>query len=318
MKNVQKQVIINSLRIFKYTLRFLLLIFLVILPLIPVIFNFIYGDEIINNSMASFFVNTTDPDEKALAIMAWEKQYFYNPYSLYNTNLTMQKFGIYNVNGDYRWFGTRPAPISWIIYSRLANCEEYARVFVTMMNKEGIESRLVAAPGEDHVWAEYVHDGYEIAVDPSQNIVIGSHKKEFEKEMNVKFSYIEAVDLQGNKVDVSDEYIKRGNLTIFVFENNQSINNAMVIIRNPYLMDNRGGRYNRPIPIISKMTESKGNASFKLGNQKYIVEARVNHMYLLDTVYRRNVTVEVNKESSLNFNLENDTKSLELFITRYI
>jgi len=61
-----------------------------------------------------------------------------------------------------------------------------------------------------------MHDDYRIAVDPSQNIIIGNHKKDFEKNMNVKFSYIEAIDSQNNIIDVSDEYIERGNLTIFI------------------------------------------------------------------------------------------------------
>lgn len=67
------------------------------------------------------------------------------------------------------------------------------------MNEAGIKSRLIIAPGEDHVWAEYMYDNHRIAVDPSQNIIIGNHKKDFEKNMNVKFSYVESVDLQDKK-----------------------------------------------------------------------------------------------------------------------
>ncbi|MCZ7357677.1 MAG: hypothetical protein O8C66_01460 [Candidatus Methanoperedens sp.] len=318
MKNekIQEQVVIKFLKVFKYALLFSLSIYLITSAWVPTFFDLIYGEEVINHAMARYIANTTDPDKKALAIMGWEKQYFYNPYSLYNPNSTAQKFGIFNVNGDYRLFGARPAPVSWIIYSRLANCEEYARVFVTMMNKAGIESRLITAPGEDHAWAEYMHDGYRIAVDPSQNYVIGSHKREFEKIMSVKFSYLEAIDPQGNKIDASDEYIKRGNLTIVVLDNGKPVSNAQVMIQNPYLMESRSDRYKKPIPVLLKSTGNEGTASFKLGYQKYNVTVRVNHIYLLDSVYQKNVTVKNDKENVLDFNLEDDEKNNELFISR--
>jgi len=284
----------------------------------PFIFNYIYGEDVLTHTMTKYITNTTDPDKKALAIMEWEKQYFYNPYSLYNPNSTMQELGFYNTNEGYKFFGGRPAPASWIIYSKLANCGEYAQVFVAMMNNAGIESRLITAPGEDHAWAEYMHDGYRIAVDPSQNYVIGSHEKEFEGIMGVNFSYVIAIDSQGNKIDVSDEYIERRNLTIFVSNYKQPIDNTQVIIKNPYLLETRGGRYTRSFFVTSEPMGTEGNVSLKLGFQKYNVEVRVNHFFLLDTVYRKNATVDPYKENSLNFNLENDTNSLELFTTRYI
>ncbi|HLB70587.1 MAG TPA: transglutaminase-like domain-containing protein [Candidatus Methanoperedens sp.] len=297
-------------------LFFLVFLLLLTLPFfISLIFDFTNGDEVLNDTLPNVVGNISNPDEKALAIMAWEREYFHNPYSLYDQNSTLQKFNIYKLNENYMLF-VRGAPVSWIIHSRLANCEEYARVFVTMMNKSGIKANLVHASGEDHVWAEYFHDGYEIAVDPSQNIVIGSHKKQFEKDMNVKFSYVEAIDLHGNIIDVSDEYIERGNLTVFVLDNKQPVNNAQIKIKSPYLMKNRGGRYDKPLDVISKSTDTKGKVSLKLGFQDYIVEARINQIYLLDSIYQKNVTVDINKENVVYFNLENDEKNNELFITR--
>lgn len=314
--DILKKILIHFLRILNFTLY--ILIFVVLFStLVPQMFNFIYGEEVINETLINF-VEITNPDEKALAIMAWERRYFDNPYSFYNQNSTLQKFGIYNISGDYRWFGGRPAPVSWIINSRLANCEEYARVFVTLMNNAGIKANLIKALGEDHVWAEYMYDSYRVAVDPSQNIIIGSRKREFEKDMNIKFSYVEAVDLQGTIMDVSDEYIERGNLTIFVFNNEKPVSNAQVIIKNPSFMENRSDRYNKPLRVLSKTTGNDGEVYFKLGYQKYNVEVRVNHIYLLDSVYRKNATVEINKENLINFSLENNEKNTELFITRYI
>ena len=298
---------------FGIILFFSALLLLLTLPFfISVIFDFTYGEEVVNVTLASVTGNISNPDEKALAIMAWERDYFQNPYSLYDQNSTLNKYNIYKINEDYKLF-VRRAPVSWMIYSRLANCEEYAKVFVLLMNHAGVKSNLIQAPGADHVWAEYMYDGYSIAVDPSQNIVIGNHKSEFEKNMNVKFPYVEAVDLGGIKMDVSDDYIKRGNLTILVFDNKQPVHEAQVIIKSPYLMKNRGGRYNKPSDVISNLTDYGGKTFFKLGSQEYIVEVRVKKLYLFYSVYQKNVTVEINKENFLNFNLDIDEKNINLY-----
>jgi len=293
------------------TLILLLIISLItLLPtVVPVTFDLVYGDAIIDNTLTEIVGNTTNPDEIALLIMAWEHEYFDNPYSHYDANSTFQKFGLYRINGKPKLF-VRGAPVSWIIYSKLANCEEYAKIFVTLMNKAGLESRFIHVTGEDHAWAEYMHDGYRIAVDPSTNYVIGGHKKEFEKRMNNKYSYIESIDLQGNKKDISDEYIERGNVTILVFDNGQPVSKAKVIIKSPYLMENKDDRYDQPRFVISKTTNNAGEVFFKLGYKKYMTEVRVKQMYLFEQVYRKNHTMDVGQENLINFNLEDEENKL--------
>lgn len=293
------------------TLIILLIISLItLLPtVVPVTFDLVYGDAIIDNTLTEIVGNTTNPDEIALLIMAWEHEYFDNPYSHYDANSTFQKFGFYRINGKPKLF-VRGAPVSWIIYSKLANCEEYAKIFVTLMNKAGLESRFIHVTGEDHAWAEYMHDGYRIAIDPSTNYVIGGHKKEFEKRMNNKYSYIESIDLQGNKKDISDEYIERGNVTILVFDNGQPVSKAKVIIKSPYLMENKDDRYDQPRFVISKTTNNAGEVFFKLGYKKYMTEVRVKQMYLFEQVYRKNHTMDVGQENLINFNLEDEENKL--------
>lgn len=290
---------------------------LLLLPIIiPTIFDFVEGKDVLIEAMTNAKANNSNPDEIALSIMKWEQKYFYNPYSLHDRNSSLQKFGIYKINGDFKLF-LRVAPVSWIIFSRLANCGEYANVFAVLMNEAGIKTNIIHAPGEDHVWAEYMYEDYKIAVDPSQNSVIGGQKKDFEKNMNVKFSYIEAIDLEGNKMDVSDEYIERGNLTIFVSDNKKPVSDAQVTILNPSFMINRSDRFDKPLPVLSKPTGNEGKASFKLGYQKYNVRVRINQIYLLDSVYEKNITVDLGNENVIRFSLENDEKTNELFITRY-
>ena len=293
------------------TLILLLIISFIILlrTVVPVTFDLVYGDAIIGNTLTEIVGNTTNPDEIALLIMAWEHEYFDNPYSHYDANSTFQKFGFYRINGKPKLF-VRGAPVYWIIHSKLANCEEYAKIFVILMNKAGLESRFIHASGEDHAWAEYIHDGCRIAVDPSTNYVIGGHKKEFEKRMNNKYSYIESISLQGNKKDISDEYIERGNVTILVFDNGQPVSKAKVIIKSPYLMENKDDRYDQPRFVISKTTNNAGEVFFKLGYKKYMTEVRVKQMYLFEQVYRKNITMDVGQENLINFNLEDEENKL--------
>lgn len=292
------------------------MVLLIFAPFIMVsVFDNTNGEKVLEDTIVNVTGNINTPDEKALAIMAWEIQYFDNPYSLFKKNSTLNKYWIYKIDGKYKLF-IRPSPVSWIIHSKLANCGEYAIVFVTLMNEAGIDSRLIQAPAEDHMWAEYMYGNYRIAIDPSQNHVIGNNKKEFEKFMGVKFSYVEAIDSNGNRIDVSDEYIERSNLTVSVLNEGVPVSDVTVIIKNPFLVENRGDKYNKPLYVISKKTDENGNAYFKLGIHKYVIETRLNNLFLFDSVYRKNTTVEVNKENLLNFSLENDEYNIEFIKSR--
>ena len=288
----------------------LILISSLIYTILPLIFNFVYGEKVIDQTLAQIVGNATNPDDIALSIMAWELEYFDNPYSKYNGNSTIQKFGIYSIDGNYKWF-IRSAPASWIIHSRLANCGEYAIVFATLMNKAGIEANVIRTEGGDHMWAEYMHDGYRIAVDPSVNYVIGMHKKDFENRMGVKFSYVESSDLQGKIIDVSDEYIDRENVTISVFKNGKPVDNAQIIIKSPYLMEKKGGKYNKPAHISSNKIGEDGEITLKLGNTNYISEVKVKRMYVIEYTYNKNFTVNGSQESVI-FNLENETSKIKI------
>jgi len=263
---------------------------------LPFIFDTFYGDKIITQTLNNVTGNLTDPDQIALSIMAWEKEYFYNPYALFDPNSTFQKFGVYEINGTHKKF-YRNAPVSWIIYSRLANCEEYAKTFVYLMNKEGVEARIVSAPAEDHTWAEYYFNGYKIVVDPSANKVI-SDKKEFAKGKN--WSYIESVNIFNNsdKKDVSEEYFERGKLTVRVTNQNKPVNRANVIVKSLYLAEINPNMYKKPKVVFTNTTNKDGKAVFYLGEKQYVV--KIEYCF---KAYSKNVTVVPNKEVDLNFNL---------------
>ena len=286
------------------------LILLAILLSIPYIFDFFYGEDIVNKTLNNVVGNLTDPDKIGLAIMEWESKYFYNPYSLWNPNSTLQRYGIYEVNGTYMWF-VRDAPVSWIIFSRLANCGEYAKVFVYLMRKKGINARLVHVPGEDHAWAEYYSDGYKIVVDPSTNKVI-SNKRNFAKGKN--WSYIDSVDIFNisDKKDVSNEYIDRGILIVKVFDNQNLVKGINVVVKSSHLMKINPKRFKKPKIVLIKNTNKTGEAVFKLGEKEYMIEIKKTYL-VFDIIYSKNVIVMIDKRTSLVFNLDKDNYEIKFF-----
>ena len=281
---------------------------ILVLSILPQLYDLLYGDsqvtQILNN-----IIQGSNPDDIALSIMRWEKEYFYNPYSMFNPNSTLQKIGLYKINGSYRLF-VRNAPVSWVIHSRLANCGEYAKVFVYLMNKKGILARIVHTPGEDHAWAEYMSNGFKIVVDPSSNRVI-LDKRKFAKDKN--WSYIESYNISNvsDRIDVSDEYIERGKLNVYVLENGNPKTGVYVVIKSPHLMRLYPSRYTEPRIVVFKKTDKNGSSSFKLGEKEYIVEVRKNYL-ILDMVYSKNITVKINEEVNISFDLAKEEGELRL------
>ncbi len=305
-----KNKVIHTLSIGVLIVLVILLLFLISNQLVPQVFDIVYGERIITQTLDNITENITDVDKISLSIMKWEKEYFYNPYSLWDPNSTLQKYGIYEINGSYRWF-IRNAPISWIIFSKLANCEEYAKVFVHLMSKRGIEARLIHTPGEDHAWVEYYSEGYKIVVDPSGNNVI-LNKKEFAKGKN--WSYIESVSISNvsDKRDVSDEYIDRGKLNIQVIKEDKPKEGIAVVIKSPYLMETSSERYKKPEIVLINITDDNGKVLFKLGEKKYIVEVKISY-FIFDIIYSKNITVISGKDFNLSFDLSKDKSEIKFF-----
>jgi len=279
----------------------LLYLLLFVLPTVPYTYDLIFGDKIVEDKLKNITVGTANPDQIALAVMDWEEKYFLNPYSHYNPNSTLQKYGFYKINNSYKWF-KRNSPVSWVIKSKLANCEEYARVFVYLMNKSGIKSRLIHAPGEDHSWAEYYNNDFKIVVDPSSNEVIENTKK---WATGRNWSYIKSVNIfdKSDKKEVTKEYVETGFLNVAVFEDEEPIENARIIIKNPDLSEGSSERYKSPKLVLAKKTNGKGNVRFTLGENKYIVEYKEDHL-IYSLLYSKNVTVTPKNNKSLYFNLD--------------
>lgn len=265
-------------------------------------YDTVYGDEILENTVNNIVGNETDPDKVALLIMNWEKEYFLNPYSNYDPDSKLQEFNIYDIDGYHLFI--RPAPSSWIIHSKMANCGEYAKVFVALMNEAGHDARFISSSGGDHCWAEYSHRGYKVAVDPSSNYVIGSNLRDFENKMGTSFQYIESSDLEGNSYAITHEYINTSNLTVFVSKRDVPVSNAEVIIYSSYLKEQKGGRYDEVVKITSAYTDVNGYCYFDLGYQNYTIEVEDEWLLFLNRQYKENFTANQELANQVVMNLD--------------
>lgn len=250
----------------------------------PYVYKGVWGNEITSEVLNQVGQNITDPNKLAMKIYSLEQQNFMNLYFIRPENLSRVKkllasYGFYrNRQGElhlFRPFNVFSVPPEWVLHSKLANCREYAEVFVYLMSKKGVKARVVRAPGEDHTWAEYYVGKYKIIFDPSNpyNPVI-VNPKSFGQNKN--FSYVEAYDLFNPEIkeDVSDEYISRGRLVVQVLKDGKPVEGAEVQIQSTYLMEKFPERYNGPRLVLSDFTAENGTVQFKLGSKEYKIVSR--------------------------------------------
>jgi len=296
--NNLKRLFIIGLLVCTLLLGFILLSLICIISL-PFIYDQIYGEKIIENTIIEVIGNESNPNEIALRVYLWEKSYFKSPYDYYsNTPKFLRKFGIYKIDGEYKVF-IRHAPVSWIIHSRLANCEEYSRVFVYLLNKKGIKARFVHAPGEDHAWAEYYYNGIKIVFDPSNDGPVENTKKFAEGK---HWSYVESVNIfnLNDRIDVSDEYIERGKLIVNVTKNGNALKDVTVIIYSTYLMKKDPKRYPAPRKVIWKVSNEKGIAEFYLGENEYVVDVQKCYLGIVCLKVQKDAKVSVDSDAVLH------------------
>ncbi len=95
---------------------------------------------------------------------------------------------------------------------REGTCSEHSFIYVALARSVGIPTRLVANPGEDHVWAEsWDHSKNRwVHVDPSEGIV--DDPDFYEREWNKDISYVYAPKFDGSIEDITKTYTETGTL----------------------------------------------------------------------------------------------------------
>lgn len=308
VKNLKKarKVISKS---FRWGFRFLLVVFIIMLAIksIPFLLDMLYGERFVENELGRVAGDEKDIDGIAKNIINWAHEDFESPYSYFEQPILLKIFGIFNINGTYRFF-FRPAPMSWIIYSKLGNCGEQADVFNHMIRKYGVRARKVEAT-EDHSWSEYFHEGYRIAVDPSTGKVIDD-LKEFGRNRN--WSYVVAVDENGSREDVSDDYIDRGTLVVGTKSDGERIGGLKIWVESNYLTELNPKRYPDPKTVFINYTRKEGPNVFRLGEKNYTVKISYNFV-LIEALDEKTMLVKAGETATDEF----DVNSLLSDISKY-
>lgn len=193
----------NVLKNYFLIIGILLLVILIsgIFLFYPRIYDFFYGDKIVEQHIKEVIGNKTNHEIIASKLMGWIHDEVIYP----TKKQQVFSFGIilYRIRGKKIFFW-RDVPASWTIKKKIGRCGEDANYFVEIMNKVGFKSRKIKPQGWDHAWAEYfTPEGKKIILDPSSNQIILNPIKWVEGKNVTK---IFAIDLKGNKEDVSKEY----------------------------------------------------------------------------------------------------------------
>jgi hypothetical protein len=167
------------------------------------IFN---GKEIVQKHINEVVGNKTNDAEIAGALMQWVHNNVVYPDN--NTQVNILGIRFYKINNETRFFW-RDVPASWTIIKKIGMCVEDANYFVGVMTQLGYKVRRIEPQGPnhwDHAWAEYyTSQGTKIVLDPSSNQIISPNLHRWVE--NKTFTKIEAVDLKGNKEDITKEYL---------------------------------------------------------------------------------------------------------------
>jgi len=191
---------------------YVILFFLVLIGLlflicyIPRFYDWFKGDKIVQKHINEVIGNKTDDAEIAGTLMQWVRDNVVYPDD--NTKVRILGIDFYKVHNETKFFW-RDVPASWTIIRKMGMCGEDTNYFVGVMAQLGYKARRVEPEGPyhwDHAWAEYyTSEGNKIVLDPSSNQIISPNLKRWAE--NKSFTKIEAVDLKGNKEDVTEEYI---------------------------------------------------------------------------------------------------------------
>lgn len=197
----------NVLRSFVCFTLFVLWLLLFIVY-IPVYYDWIYGDEIVESHLKDVVSNETRHEFIAALLLDWLKREVHYPLDEEAIFALGGGFGIYKIENKTRIFFRnivlRNVPVSWTIKTKLGRCGEDTLYFIEMMDKKGYRARKIRPKGWDHTWADYfTEEGNKIIVNPSDHEVINDPIG-FAKDKN--WTEIWAYDLNGSKEDVSKEY----------------------------------------------------------------------------------------------------------------
>jgi hypothetical protein len=292
--------------------RYLILVISLLVLLVTIFFGpfawvylnstFFGRQEILNTARA--IASKESSQEKILDLIAdWLKEHM-----TYDTKSSY----FYPVPPFLLWRMSSPDP-AWVMTIKRGGCEEYAILFTEMARSVGIESRVVHNPSEDHVWSEVFINGSWTHFDPTLSKGNrfnnpGLYERSREKGgWGKQLSYVFFIDNNGTQQDITERYTSTGRLIIKVEKDNAPVENAKVIVKSRFLMENSPS-YRVPLFVSEKYTNATGLCSFDLGGNNFTVIAQLGTVF----GYKDETIVHLNENDSVSATLRLSELSLLL------
>jgi len=312
----------------------LLLLFLIILsPLISNGLNYAIKDNSkeLHNLVNNLTKDTHNDTEKTLSLLSWfdrgvgKQENMANVYYRIDKSKQSDNDVLLRVGGDFIYifskypnFCTRfhSDDPNLIFASRCGACGEFSSLFNTMGNYAGLEIRRAVCLGEDHLWNEVKINGKWIVVDStavnlsnstgfnlSTNFMEEKIKGDLRgnnikvDEGNVSYVYAIYPNAPNNKVDITERYTNRTNITVLtVDKNHQPIDNVTIeVYSNNRLIQRYTGLTNK--------TNNEGIYTFTIGGGNYTFKASINNLYgentssFIEKEPSHNITIELNNRN---------------------
>lgn len=260
-------------------------------------FDLTRGDQYEQKVLEEINVKNGKPHEVASGILSWEQQSLTPMYMRYEKDSIYNSLGIFKMNNSWTYFHRGAlAPHNYLLKQGLANCGEYARIFVNLMNESGHEATLLRAPADDHVYALYEVRNNSVVVNPSSGKVVDG--KKFADRKN--FSKIVAVGSEGAEREVTSQYVDLHNVTLRVKSGDEnqryeaSVASLTAIRQYP-------NKYNSGEEFVEKSFTGRFS-SFNLSESLYRIKLEKKGL-ILSEYYSKTVSVE--DSSEVVFDLEN-------------
>lgn len=260
-------------------------------------FDLTRGDQYEQKVLEQIDLKNGTPHQAASGILTWEQQSLTPMYMKYEKDSIYNSLGIFNMNNSWTYFHRGAlAPHNYLLKQGLANCGEYARIFVNLMNESGHEAKLLRAPADDHVYALYEVQNNSVVVNPSSGKVVGG--KKFADRKN--FSKIVAVGPKGTEREVTSRYVNLHNVTLRV-ESEDENQRYKASVKSLTAIRKYPNKYSSGKEFVEKSFRGT-NSSFNLSESLYRIELEKKGL-VLSEYYSKTVSVETSRE--VIFDLEN-------------
>jgi hypothetical protein len=217
------------------------------------------------------------------------------------------------------------------LFTKCGACAEHANLFTALANKAGIKTRTIRNPGGDHNWVEIYLNGTWVAFESvynKNNPAFAEYFFENKLYFPTTPIYVYVDYNNGTKTATTQEYSDIiSNLTIYVHENNSSVENASVSldVNQTFL----GGMYTNRIQNtgFDCYTNENGFCSILLGNKisavSYNASAKTGSRIGFSDIFQLDedetlIQIELNKEYTKDGDTTTQLFTLQLELMIFI